>query len=148
MGIILEVLPRSRAAGAYAPEALSVFQEARAAAAQVMAIAAPTRGVWFVAFSPDGSQLVTALDDEDRARLRAAPPARPLLLLRGHGGRVWTAAFSPDGARIVSASADKTARLWDAVSGRQEAGVRGTYEPGGACRVLTGRPPGRGDRLR
>jgi WD40 repeat protein/serine/threonine protein kinase len=117
MGIILEVLPRSRAAGAYAPEALSVFQEARAAAAQVMAIAAPT-GVWFVAFSPDGSQLVTALDDKT-ARVYDSTTGTPLLLLRGHGGRVWTADFSPDGWSIITASADKTARIWDAVSGRQ-----------------------------
>ena len=28
------------------------------------------------------------------------------------------AAFSPDGARILTASADKTAKLWDAASGK------------------------------
>ena len=27
-------------------------------------------------------------------------------------------AFSPDGKRIVTASADKTARIWDAASGK------------------------------
>ena len=29
-----------------------------------------------------------------------------------------SAAFSPDGARILTASADKTAKLWDAASGK------------------------------
>ena len=29
-----------------------------------------------------------------------------------------SAAFSPDGKRIVTASSDKTARLWDAATGK------------------------------
>jgi WD40 repeat protein/serine/threonine protein kinase len=35
-----------------------------------------------------------------------------------HQDIIWDAAFSPDGARILTASADNTAKLWDAASGK------------------------------
>jgi len=41
------------------------------------------------------------------------------LVLTGHEGSVRYAEFSPDGQRIITASADKTARLWDANTGKQ-----------------------------
>jgi WD40 repeat protein len=46
-------------------------------------------------------------------------------LLRGHEGDVRSAAFSPDGSRIVTASEDRTARIWDAASGKEIAVLRG-----------------------
>jgi WD40 repeat protein len=41
------------------------------------------------------------------------------LSIGGHQLSVSSAAFSPDGTRIVSASMDKTARIWDATTGKQ-----------------------------
>ena len=38
---------------------------------------------------------------------------------------MYSAAFSPDGKRIVTASADKTARLWDAETGKQIGELQG-----------------------
>ena len=40
------------------------------------------------------------------------------MVLQGHTDAVIAAAFSPDGTRIVTASYDKTARVWNAASGR------------------------------
>jgi eukaryotic-like serine/threonine-protein kinase len=42
-----------------------------------------------------------------------------LAVLSGHGDRVFSAAFSPDGTRIVTASYDKTARVWEALTGAE-----------------------------
>ena len=38
-------------------------------------------------------------------------------VLQGHNGKVFSVGFSNDGTRIVSGSDDKTARIWDAISG-------------------------------
>jgi WD40 repeat protein len=46
--------------------------------------------------------------------------ARPELVLQtGHGDRITALAFSPDGKYLLTGSADKTAILWDAATGRQ-----------------------------
>jgi WD40 repeat protein len=40
------------------------------------------------------------------------------LVLHGHTARLTDASFSPNGRLIVTASADKTARVWEAATGR------------------------------
>ena len=40
-------------------------------------------------------------------------------------GDVRSASFSPDGTRVLTASADKTARIWDATTGKEIAQLRG-----------------------
>jgi WD40 repeat protein/serine/threonine protein kinase len=60
-----------------------------------------------------------------------------------HQDGLWLAEFSPDGARILTASWDKTAKLWDAVSGKLIASFdhqgsvwHAAFSPDGA-RILT-----------
>jgi hypothetical protein len=43
----------------------------------------------------------------------------------GYTGWVTSAGFSPDGKRVVTASADSTARIWDADSGKEIAPLKG-----------------------
>jgi hypothetical protein len=46
-------------------------------------------------------------------------------MLPGNDRVVSSAAFSPDGRRIVTASADHTAHIWDAATGKESAVLRG-----------------------
>jgi WD40 repeat protein len=64
-----------------------------------------------VAFSRDGSRIVTASNDTT-ARIWDAATGQQIAVLRGHDGIV-SSAISPDGSRLVTASWDYTARIWD-----------------------------------
>ena len=90
-----------------------------------------------VAFSPDGSKIVSGSDDKtikvwDAGQpfhlspyLLSSPLMRPSTPFSGtlelkasqesaHSGSVFSVAFSPDGKTIVSGSNDKTIKVWDA----------------------------------
>ncbi|MEG3922250.1 hypothetical protein QUA07_24490, partial [Microcoleus sp. T3_A4] len=67
-----------------------------------------------VAFSPDGTQIVSGSSD-DMVRLWDAKTLKPIgKPLLGHQEGVNSVTFSPDGTQIVSGSSDDTVRLWDA----------------------------------
>jgi hypothetical protein len=71
-----------------------------------------------VAFSPDGTRLVTGA--EWTAKVWDARTGSPVLELKlelqGHTDVVWSVAFSPDGSRLVTGSFEQT-RVWDARTG-------------------------------
>ena len=55
-------------------------------------------------------------------------PGAERLRLIGHESLVLSAAFSPHGAHVVTASDDRTARIWDAPTGREITALRGHEE--------------------
>ena len=81
-----------------------------------------TAAVNSVAFSPDGSILVTSSRDHD-ARIWSLATGKSTLL-RGHFGSVADARFSPDGRWIVTAG-PITAGLWQVSTGQLVMYLRG-----------------------
>ena len=73
-------------------------------------IAGHTGSIRAVAFSPDGTQVLTGSDDRT-ARVWDAASGKPIATLSGHPGHVWAVAFSPDGTRVLTGSDDDTARV-------------------------------------
>ena len=75
-------------------------------------------GIYDIAWSPDGTRLVTTSEDRT-AKVWDAYSGQPLATLWGHTANVWNAGWSPDGKSIVTASQDGTAKVWDAATGRE-----------------------------
>jgi len=107
-------------------------------------LARHTKSVTAVAFSPDGTRILTGSDD-NTARLWDATSGKVVAILSGHTNWVSAVAFSPAGTHVLTGSGDDTARLWDAATGKAVATLSGhtgsveavAFSPDGT-RVLTG----------
>lgn len=81
-----------------------------------------------LAFSPDGKILAwkaqTGFKPDHFIRLAEANSGKIRADLRGHAGSLSVAVYSPDGKYIATASFDKTARVWDAATGRSLAVIK------------------------
>lgn len=75
-----------------------------------------TNTVDSVAWSPDGSKLVSG-DRDDRLHVWDATTGASLLTMSGHSRDVSRVAWSPDGSKIASVSDDMSVRIWDAATG-------------------------------
>jgi WD40 repeat protein/serine/threonine protein kinase len=71
-----------------------------------------------IAFSPDGSRMVTAAWEDNTVKVWDADSKRPLHVLYGHTEPVQAVLFSPDGSQVASASNDASVKLWSVETGK------------------------------
>jgi len=101
----------------YVPEARAQLYNATVNLHEQHVFKKHTDSVGDVEFSPDGTLIVTASND-NTARLWDVKTSKQLHVLKGHKGDVYRVAFSPDSKQVVTASEDKTARLWNTTTGK------------------------------
>ena len=83
--------------------------------------------VWALAFSPDGHRLVVGA--YNAIKVFETATWTETLSMEGHKYLVMGLAFSPDGSKIVSADYDKTARVWNAKTGKSLLVLSGHKDP-------------------
>jgi hypothetical protein len=71
-----------------------------------------TKGVWCLAWTPDGKTLISGSDDHS-IRTWNTSNWKQIAVFDGHTNAVYGIAISPNGRILASASYDKTARLWN-----------------------------------
>lgn len=84
------------------------------------------------AFSPDGSHVVSATDDETLQVWDASDGSKKAVL-EGHAEAVTDFAISLDGKKIVSTSRDNTLKLWDGENGALLSTYAGHADSVNAC---------------
>jgi WD40 repeat protein len=75
-----------------------------------------TQVITSVAFSPNGSQIISGSGDST-VRVWDAISGKHKHTLKGHTHWIYSVEFSSDGSRIISGSWDRTVRVWDAGCG-------------------------------
>lgn len=90
----------------------------------VQLLAGHTAKVVALAFSPDGTRLLSGSQDRT-ALLWDLTTSRPLRRLDRHKAEIYGVGFTPDGARMVTAGFDRSLWLWRVADGKPIAEMRG-----------------------
>jgi len=113
-------------AGRHSPDEAGILHGAAPLELGVLGIhPGPVRAV---AYSPDGSTLATAGDD-NTIRLWNPTTGQQAHQLTGHQGGVRAVAYSPDGSTLATAGNDGTIRLWNPTTGQQTHQLTGHQRP-------------------
>ena len=87
-------------------------------------LAGHSKEVWGLAYTPDGTTLISASDDHS-IKLWDSRDGGFQTSLAGHDSLVAAVAVSPDSLLLASAGFDTTVRLWDLPGGRPRRVLRG-----------------------
>ncbi len=98
----------------------------------------PGDEVTAVAISPDGSKLASGPIYSNVVQIWDRTNGQLLRECRGHAGTIMEIQFTPDGQRLVSSSLDKTVRIWDVATAREQAHLS-TPWPGKFCISVDGK---------
>jgi WD40 repeat protein len=108
--------------GTVLPEAEQALHDALATSRVLKTVRIGRRRIGIghvVAVYPNGARVVAADLDGKTASIRDAETLEKLVTLAGHTGQVLAVGVSPNGRRVATGSADGTARLWNAATGRE-----------------------------
>ena len=89
--------------------------------AEVHTLHGHTSLVTSVAYSPDGSNIVSGSQDNTIRIWNATTGQSVASPFQGHTKPITSVAYSPDGTNIVSGSQDKTIRVWNSRTGQSVA---------------------------
>lgn len=95
------------------------------------------RAMRFAVLASRSDWLSPAAPEAEAALARVSRLSRLQQVLRGHSGEITDIAYSPNGQLLATSSADGTARLWNAASGRQI----GLLQTGDLARLWRARNP-------
>ncbi|KAH8818589.1 WD40-repeat-containing domain protein [Flagelloscypha sp. PMI_526] len=105
----------------YLPQAMSQQRNGRRHCKVVVDVKLCVKSV---AFSPDGTRVVSSSDD-NIILVWDSESGKEVQQLHGHTDYIRSVTFSPNGMSIISGSLDKTIRIWDSQSGKERQRLKG-----------------------